>query len=87
MLPGSEIPTWFNHQNVGNSISFWVGRDCDYLKFFYCVVFEPNEWNVTVEVSLKFNGRKLTDWIPLVIERVTDMTGNHVQFFMACLEV
>ena len=82
ILPGSEVPKWFNHQSVGNSISFWVGRDCDYLKFVYCVVFEPNERNANIQVSLKFNGIKLINWIPSGIKRITDVTCNHVWFFM-----
>ena len=79
ILPGSEIPKWFNHQSVGNSISFWVGRDCDYLKFCYCVVLEP-KWHDTVHVSLKFNGIKFINLIPYRFKRITDMTCNHVWF-------
>ncbi|KAK7848428.1 hypothetical protein CFP56_005003 [Quercus suber] len=81
ILPGSEIPKWFNHQSVGNSISLWIGRY--FPKFLCCIVFEPNEqlWNFTIRVSLKFNGQKLTDWIPSSTERVFDITCNHVRIF------
>uniref|UniRef100_A0A7N2MUT3 20 kDa chaperonin, chloroplastic n=1 Tax=Quercus lobata TaxID=97700 RepID=A0A7N2MUT3_QUELO len=79
ILPGSEIPKWFNHQSVGNSISFWVGRDCNYLKFYYCVVLEP-KWHDTVHISLKFNGIKFINLIPYRFKRITDMTCNHVWF-------
>ncbi|XP_075674248.1 TMV resistance protein N-like [Castanea sativa] len=84
ILPGSEIPKWFNHQSVGNSISFWVERGLgfDYRAFVYCIVFKPDEWDATIQVSLKFNGIELIDWSPSENEWVTDMTCNHVWAFM-----
>jgi hypothetical protein len=41
ILPGTEIPSWFNHQSFGNSISFWVGHD--FPAILFCVVFGPEE--------------------------------------------
>ena len=58
---------------------FRSGRDCDYLKFCYCVVLEP-KWHDTVHVSLKFNGIKFINSIPYRFKRITDMTCNHVWF-------
>ena len=80
MLPGLEIPKWFNHQSVGNSISFWVGRDCD-LKFDYCVVLDPNQCNDSVYVSLKLNGINLPELIPLRFTQMKDVMCNHVCLF------
>ncbi|KAF3943533.1 hypothetical protein CMV_029920 [Castanea mollissima] len=81
VLPGSEIPKWFNHQSDGNSISFWVGRDCDYHKFVYCVVLGLNQR--IIKVSLKFNGINSTYyWFPLGITSFLDLTCNHVYFFI-----
>ncbi|XP_030933956.1 uncharacterized protein LOC115959632 [Quercus lobata] len=81
ILLGSEIPKWFNHQCVGNFISFWVGRDNP--KFVFCVVLEPYVQfeDVTILVSLKFNGKKLSGRIPSGIQGIEDMTCNHLWFF------
>jgi hypothetical protein len=37
LVPGNEIPNWFNHQSVGSSISFWIGPG--FPKFALCLVF------------------------------------------------
>ena len=82
ILPGSEIPKWFNHQSVGNYISFWIHRYSP--KFVCCVVFkpEPNEKSfIDLRVSLKLNGIGLRVSSPAEIERPTDMTCNHMWFF------
>ena len=79
ILPGSEIPKWFNHQSFGNYISFWIS--CYFPNIFCCVVFELNEqlWSPTVQVSLKLNGKKLTGLI--IPSALTGMMCNHVWFF------
>ena len=91
MLPGSEIPKWFNHQSVGNHISFWI--HCYSPIFFCCVVFnpEPNEKSyMHLKVLLKLNGIKLDVTYIVEFERPKDMTCNHIWFFKVfdypCLE-
>nr|POE71211.1 hypothetical protein CFP56_29043 [Quercus suber] len=56
ILPGSVIPKWFNHQSVGKSISFWIGRD--FPTFVCCAVLEPTKQlrEYFLQVSLKING-------------------------------
>ncbi|KAK7837199.1 putative disease resistance protein rpp1, partial [Quercus suber] len=43
IVPGIEIPSWFNfnHQSVENSISFWVGWEIP--KITLCIAFGPEE--------------------------------------------
>ena len=88
-LPGSEIPKWFNHQSVGNYISFWIHRYSP--KIFCCVVLTPESNEMSYyyqEVSLKLNGIRLSDSSPPEIECPMYMTCNHIRFFMVspCLE-
>ena len=78
ILPGSEIPKWFNHQSVGNYISFCIHRYSP--KLFCCVVFKPE--SIDLEVSLKLNGIELNVWSLAVIACPMDMTCNHIRFFM-----
>ena len=83
ILLGSEIPKWFNHQSVGNYISFWIYRY--YPKFFCCVVFKSgsNETSyIDLQVSGKLNGIQLSVSSVAAIECPMDMTCNHIRFFM-----
>ena len=89
ILLGLEIPKWFNHQSVGNYISFWIHPYPP--KIFCCVVFKPesNEPSyIDLQVSVKLNGIQLCDSSPAGIECPMDMTCNHIRFFMAfpCLK-
>ena len=51
LLPGTEIPKWFNHQSVENSISFWVGHKVS--KFTVCIALEPgtNSYKFCVSIN------------------------------------
>ena len=55
-LPGNEIPKWFNHVSVGNSIFFWVGRKLP--KFVICIALELEAQigGFGSEVYLSING-------------------------------
>ena len=55
-LPGTEIPMWFNHQSVGDSISFWVGRE--FSELVVCIVFglEGHVGTFNCQVYLSING-------------------------------
>ncbi|XP_065623750.1 disease resistance protein RPV1 isoform X2 [Quercus suber] len=86
ILPGSVIPKWFNHQSVGNFISFWIGRD--FPTFVCCAVLEPKDQlcGVFLSVLLEINGTKVGVIGPFGSSRVSDMMSNHVWFFNVSLE-
>ena len=60
-IPRSEIPKWFNHCSVGNSISFWVGRRFPNL-FAICIALgteeeaQRSEYSCFVRVDASING-------------------------------
>uniref|UniRef100_A0A2N9I5F0 C-JID domain-containing protein n=1 Tax=Fagus sylvatica TaxID=28930 RepID=A0A2N9I5F0_FAGSY len=58
-LPGTEIPKWFSHQSVENSISFWVGHKVS--KLAGCIALEPADNSYFVYVSI--SGFKISEYI------------------------
>ena len=60
-LPGSNIPKWwFNHQSVGSSVSFSVGRKLP--SFSFCVALK-----VELDVPFEFEFDKFTGFIYMYI--------------------
>ena len=51
---GTEMPKWFNHQSVDDSIFFFVGRK--FPKLAVCIV--PGREVVSVSVHISINGYK-----------------------------
>ena len=90
ILLGSEIPKWFNHQSVGNYISFWIHRYSP--KNFCCVVLKPasNETDsIELSVFSKLNGIRLVvdSSVDIQMEFSMDMTCNHIRFFVVYLNL
>ena len=54
---GTEMPKWFNHQSVGNSIFFFVGRK--FPKLAVCI--DPGQEVFSGTVHISINGYKISD--------------------------
>ena len=55
-IPGNEIPIWFNHQCMGNYVSFWIGPEIP--TFALCVDFgmENASGDFYYQVDMSING-------------------------------
>uniref|UniRef100_A0A7N2R0N0 TIR domain-containing protein n=1 Tax=Quercus lobata TaxID=97700 RepID=A0A7N2R0N0_QUELO len=60
ILPGHDIPNWFNHQSVGKSISFWIGPE--FPTFGLCLAFgmEDDYSDYCYRVDISINGSRRT---------------------------
>ena len=72
ILPAYEILKWFNHQNVRNSISFWVGRK--FPKIVICISFgsEAHTSRFFCEVYFSINGCEKRHYESRSIEEIPD---------------
>ena len=72
ILPAYEILKWFNHQNVRNSISFWVGRK--FPKIVICISFgsEAHTSGFFCEVYFSINGCEKRHYESRSIEEIPD---------------
>ncbi|XP_070663330.1 TMV resistance protein N [Malus domestica] len=53
VIPGSEIPEWFNNQNVGHSINVEVPPGDDLLELVICAVFQDPSQNLANPAALR----------------------------------
>ena len=80
IIPGNEIPKWFNHQSIKRSISFWIGLE--FPTFALCIAFQldgltnTNPYNYICVVNILTNGHKR-----LLKERVFDKLESDHQWF------
>ena len=75
---GTEMPKWFNHQSVDNSIFFFVGRK--FQKLAVCIV--PGQEVVFVSVHISINGYKKSDLYVRDLSRSTRKMPHQFNFFL-----
>nr|XP_023876177.1 TMV resistance protein N-like [Quercus suber] len=76
---GTEIPKWFNHQSVGNSILFWVGRK--FPKLAFCIApklvtetLEEDEASFECLVYISINGcEECIYWHSSLLDRISNI--------------
>ena len=77
ILPGTEIPKWFkfNHQIVGNSVSFWVGRK--FQNISGCFAFRSVKITGICDFYISINGCKSY----IHTESVSTISDEHLWLF------
>ena len=81
-VPGTEIPKWFNHQSVENSILFWVG--CKFPKLAVCIALGPDEAHkrfYDCYVYISINGCEEREYGYF---RPSENNYNHLFLFSPC---
>ncbi|KAL4639450.1 hypothetical protein ACB092_03G219400 [Castanea dentata] len=81
-VPGTEIPKWFNHQSVENSILFWVG--CKFAKLAVCIALGPDEAHkrfYDCYVYISINGCEEREYGYF---RPSENNYNHLFLFSPC---
>ena len=71
---GTEMPKWFNHQSVDNSIFFFVGRK--FPKLAVCIV--PGRGVASVSVHISINGYKKSN---LYFQNLSRFRGKYPYLF------
>ena len=76
---GTEMPKWFNHQSVDNSIFFFVGRKFPKL----AVCFVPGQAIVSVSVHISINGstKKIISINGYKYDKSIEIYGNNLKLF------
>ena len=76
---GTEMPEWFNHQSVDNSIFFFVGRKFPKL----AVCFVPGQAIVSVSVHISINGsiKKIISINGYKYDKSIEIYGNNLKLF------
>jgi hypothetical protein len=78
IVPGNEIPNWFNHQSAGSSISFLIGSE--FPTFALCLAFGLEEDIPTVhfcDVDISINGIMQV----LKLQVFPPMSSDHLWFY------
>ncbi|KAG6741891.1 hypothetical protein POTOM_055171 [Populus tomentosa] len=79
VVPGNEIPGWFNHQSMGSSISVQVPSFS--MGFVACVAFSANGESPSLFCHLKVDGRENYPLPMCISYNYIQVLSNHIWLF------